>query len=136
MARFDTSGLDSVLAKLQQMGELTGTVAQEMLTAGAEIVKNEWRESAERHGHRDTGNMIDSIGYPKRVQNANDVLYVDIYPQGKDAKGVRNAEKAFILNYGTSKKPASHWIDDADGRSGPLVAAEFERIFNERFGKG
>lgn len=39
MARFDTSGLDPVLAKLQQMGELTGTVAQEMLTAGAEIVK-------------------------------------------------------------------------------------------------
>lgn len=134
-ARFDVSGIDAVVNKLARIGEQTGAVAREMLMAGAEVVRQEWRASAERHGHRDTGDMIDSIGYPRKPKNAGDVLSIPIYPQGKDKKGVRNATKAFVLNYGTSKMPASHWVEDADAQSGQKVAAVFNEIFDKHFGK-
>ena len=114
MARFDTSGLDGVLAEMKREGELVGPAADAMLMAGAEQVKEAWRRSAEEHGHRATGAMIESIGYPRAPKQAGDVRSIDIYPQGKDAKGVRNAEKAFFLHYGTSKMKSSGWVDDAD----------------------
>ncbi|NLW24754.1 MAG: hypothetical protein GXY91_05875, partial [Clostridia bacterium] len=60
-----------------------------------------------------------------------DLKEVDIYPQGKDRKGVRNAEKAFVLHYGTSKLPASHWVDDADEMAGPMVEERLTKMFDE-----
>ena len=114
MARFDTSGLDAVLEEMKREGEIAGPAADAMLMAGAEQVKLAWRRSAEEHGHRATGALIESIGYSWEPKTAGDVRSIDIYPQGKDQKGVRNAEKAFVLHYGTSKMKGSGWVDVAD----------------------
>lgn len=134
MARFDTSGLDDLFLEMEREAELVGEIADEMLLAGAEIVKQEWKKSAERHGHRDTGALIESIGYPIKPKTAKDIRKIDIYPQGKDAKGTRNAEKAFILNYGTPRKgkPGSHWVDDADAASAEPVEKAFKEIWENR----
>lgn len=114
MARFDVSGLDGVIAEMSRRQQLAGPLADKMLTVGAEKVKEAWKRSAEEHGHRATGAMIESIGYKSPKQGSTDVRTVDIYPQGKDARGVRNAEKAFLLHYGTSKMRGSRWVDDAE----------------------
>jgi len=135
VARFDTSGLDDVLAEMKELGQLTGEVADTMLMAGAEIVAQCWKEAAERHRHRLTGDMIASIGYPRQPSQAGDVRMIDIYPQGRDSTGTRNAEKAFILHYGTSKIPGSHWIDDADALAGPRVEAKWREIWNDYLSK-
>lgn len=131
MARFDVSGLDEVIRQMAELGELSGPVADRMLMAGAEQVRLAWQRSAQEHDHRDTGDMIRSIGYPRAPRDIEGVRAIDIYPQGTDGKGVRNAEKAFILHYGTRRLPGSRWIDDADAYAGPLVQAEFERIWDE-----
>lgn len=131
MARFDTSGLDDVLNDMKHLGELTGPTADKMLMAGAEQVKKAWKASAEKHHHRDTGDMIDSIGYPRKPMTVYGVRAIDIYPQGKDHKGVRNAEKAFILHYGTKRIPGSHWVDDADEMAGPLVEQAMTEIWDD-----
>lgn len=131
MARFETRGFDELLAEMKRLGELSGEVADRMLLAGAEEVKEAWKTSAKKHGHRDTGDMIDSIDYPRKPKDAGGVRSVDIYPQGKDRKGVRNAEKAFVLNYGTKKNPGSHWVDDADAASGEPVMAAMTAIWDE-----
>ncbi len=131
MARFNTSGLDELMADMKRMGEMTGETAEKMLMAGAEEVKKAWKASAEKHGHRDTGDMINSIGYPKKVKTVSEIKSVDIYPQGKDRKGVRNAEKAFILHYGTSRIPGSGWVDDADQLSAEPVQKAMTEIWDE-----
>lgn len=131
MARFDMSGLDPIIDEMREMGEESGAVAQEMIMAGAEAVKQAWRRSAEEHGHRDTGEMIAAIGYPRGPQTIGDALTIDIYPQGKDRKGVRNAEKAFILHYGTSKLPASYWVDTADAYSEQTAVPAMEEIWDK-----
>ena len=71
-----------------------------------------------------------SIGYPRKPTAASDSLAIDIYPQGKNTGGVRNAEVAFVLHYGTSKMPGSRWVDDADSKSGPRVTAAMTRIWD------
>jgi hypothetical protein len=81
------------------------------------------------HGFRHTGDMINSIGYRKKPDEIQGIKRVDIYPQGKDRKGIRNAEKAFYLHYGTSKLPATNWVDEADELSADPVQAVMEEEF-------
>ena len=130
-ARFDTSGLDDLVDDMRRMGQDSGEVAEAMVNAAVIEIRDAWRQSAEDHELRDTGAMIESIGFPQPVQNVAGVLQRDVYPQGKDAKGVRNAEKAFVLNYGTSKIRPTYWVDNADEAAGPKVQARLEKIWDE-----
>lgn len=130
MARFESDGIDALISEMNREGALVGKAADAVLLAGAEGVKRAWQEAAEKHGLRDTGDMIKSIGYSRSVKSVGDWKQVDIFPQGSDRKGVRNAEKAFVLHYGTSKIPATHWVDDADALSEqyalPLMQAAWD----------
>ena len=130
MARFDMSGLDEVIRDMQRMGLQSGELATAMLQTGAEEVKKAWKRSAEEHELRDTGDMIDSIGFAREPQNIGGMLSIDIYPQGKDRKGVRNAEKAFVQHYGTSRIKATRWVDDADRYSEQTVAPAMQAVFD------
>lgn len=141
MARFDTSGLDDVLADMKRHGELIGETADKMLMAGAEEVKKAWESAIELDDLIDTGDMLKSIGYANAPRTAADIRLIDIYPQGKDRKGVRNAEKAFINHYGTSGSggkgvEATHFVDVADELSADFVIEAYERIWEEFLTKG
>lgn len=116
MARFDTSGLDGVIAEMKREGELAGPAADAMLMAGAEQVKQAWRLAADEHDLHYTGKMIDSIDYPNKPVQIDDVRSLDIYPKGTDGGGkhkktpIRNATKAFYVNYKAGK--GAGWIDE------------------------
>ena len=70
MARFDTSGIDDIIDQLVRMGEGTGEIADSMLMAGAEEVKKAWKQAAKSHKLKDTGDMINSIGYANSPKNS------------------------------------------------------------------
>lgn len=131
MARLRIEGFDELIKEMEERGEQAGKVADAMLLAAAEVSRQAWQESANKHGHKDTGQLIASIGYPRQPKDMGGAKGIDIYPQGKDHKGVRNAEKAFILHYGTSKRPGSHWVDDANAIAGPKVGAVMQDIWDE-----
>lgn len=131
MARMDTTGLDELIRDMQRLGESSGPMAEAMVDAASVEIKNAWRESAERYGLRDTGAMIESIGSPGGTKRLGDTLYRDIYPQGRDGKGVRNAEKAFIHNYGTSSIRPTYWVDDAEAKAAPRVEAKLTDMWDE-----
>lgn len=137
MARFNTSGIDKLINDVIRLGDAGQEVGDEMLIAGAEEVKQAWKESARKHDLKDTGDMIDSIGFSRKPKNVGDIRTIDIYPQGKDRKGIRNAEKAFILHYGSSSIRPRHWVDDADEAAGPRVQEAMEKVFYDFLnGKG
>ena len=116
MARFDTRGLDGVIDEMKREHALTGPAADAMLMAGAEQVRLAWRKAADERGLHFTDAMYQSIGYPDSPQKIDDVRSIDIYPQGKDGGGkhtkkpIRNAEKAFYVNY--KKGKGAGWIDE------------------------
>lgn len=131
MARFDVSGLDETIEEMKRLGQMTGRTADAMLMAGAEEVRKAWRQSAEEHRHRDTGDMIASIGFARTPKDVGSIRTIDIYPQGKDKRNIRNAEKAFILHYGTTKIRGSRWIDDADKISEQMVVPAMIRVWEQ-----
>lgn len=119
MARFTFSGLDEIIDRMDKAGRLADTaLVDEMLNAGAKEVQKVWKEVAEEKGYDFSGEMIRHITFSKRPVSVNEARAIEIYPKGKDKKtGVRNAEKAFHLHYGTSKIPASHWVDEVRARA-------------------
>ena len=131
MARFDVSGLDETIEDMKRLGQMTGQTADAMLMAGAEEVRKAWRQSAEEHRHRDTGDMIASIGFARKPKEIGSIRSIDIYPQGKDKRNIRNAEKAFILHYGTTKIRGSRWDDDADKISEQTVVPAMIRVLEQ-----
>lgn len=131
MARFDMSGLEDVIRDMERMGEKSGDVAKAMLFAGAEKVKSAWRSAVESHGLVDTGDMLESIGYKRNPKKVGDDISVEIYPQGTDRKGVRNAEKAFILHYGTSSRRGTRFVDDADRMSESDAIPAMEAVWGQ-----
>lgn len=130
MARFNTSGLDDLINDVIRLGDAGKEVGDKMLIAAAVEVKEAWKDSAQRHNLKDTGDMINSIGYPRQPKNVGDVRTIDIYPKGKDRKGVMNAEKAFILHYGSSSIKPTHWVDEADEAAAPQVQEAMEKVFD------
>lgn len=148
MARFETEGLDELVEDMKKMGELIGPIADKMLAAGAEVVKDAWRAEAEARGFKDTTDMINSIDYARTPSKAGDIRSVDIYPQGIGRTGVRNAEKAFILYWGTTRKgvskrrsknkkfpgpgiPRTLWVDAADERASDAAMDAMLEIWDD-----
>ena len=131
MARFDVEGLAPLIKDMREAGELTGEVADNMLMSSAEIVKQCWLRAAQRKRHRRTGDMIDSIGYANQPTTIDGVRCIDIYPQGTDRKGARNAEKAFVLHYGRGRLTGSKFVDIADKAASPKVQENMEKIWTE-----
>ena len=117
MASFKTSGdlIDDIAKELEQLGEdVSGQLGQEMLDEGAKIIEFNWVKSIKNHNHIDTGDMANSVGVAKGTKAKK---FRDIYPQGKDSKGVRNAEKAFIAHYGKSGQLGDRFVDEAEANS-------------------
>lgn len=123
MALFNGEGFDELLADLKQHGDLVSTAAPDMLQAGAAVVAESWCDAIRAHDLIDTGDMIDSVG-PSDVVNTSSEKKIAVYPQGRDRKGIRNAEKAFINHYGASRRKATHFVDDAESKAeGPAIDA-------------
>lgn len=131
MAQIDTTGLQELLNDMRRMGEASGPVARAMTAAAAEEISASWRQTAEAYGLRDTGAMIESVGWPEGVQALGDIFAADIYPQGRDARGVRNAEKAFIQHYGSSRIRPTYWVDQADKAAADPVQRRLEEIWGQ-----
>lgn len=134
MARIETIGLDELVNQMRRMGQDEGPVVDEMLDAAAEIVRESWRDSGQAHGHVDTGAMLASVDFT--VKGGARALYRDIYPQGSDAKGVSNAEKAFILHYGKHNIPGSYWVDEAEMKAGPEAIGACQAIWDRFLASG
>ena len=116
MARFSFDGIDAVIRDMDRLHMRTGATADKMVRAGAEAMADERRKEAERRGLRDTGDMIKKMRPAKNTYTVMGAKKIDVYSHGKDKKGVRNAQKEYMDHYGYKKRPASHWVDTAEGR--------------------
>ncbi len=105
MAKFEMGdGLDDILTK---MAKLEGGQMREMIrrivNAGAEAAAREMRGNIESAGHIRTGAM-ERETRPAEFREEVRGGYMNVYPQGKDSRGVSNAMKAYVINYGIGAK--------------------------------
>lgn len=137
MAHIKITGMDDLADELAKMGQMTGDLADAMLKAGVVPVVERRREEAEKRKHRDTGQMIANIKADRKVyQNPQGFKEMTVYSRGTDSKGVRNAEKEFILHYGSRKMGGDHWVDDANAKAETQALAAMTNIFDHFTEKG
>lgn len=100
MADFRINDLDGLMLDLAAIAELPDEVAEEMLLAEAEIVEEAQIYTGMKMGVYRTGDTLSSIthGRMKRGKDGERAMYV--YPRGVDADGNRNAEAAFVNEFG------------------------------------
>ena len=143
MAHIETTGFSDLLKDLEALGEDVNEMSDDMLAAGSTVAVDAWKKGIENVEHKivspdgkgyqakrgdgDTGDMRDSVARAEKSRKNT----AEIYPQGKDRKGVRNAEKAFVLHYGTSSYQGSRFVDGIEEKAAPEVYVAMGDVMDE-----
>ena len=128
MARMEFSGVEEVMNQLFAESERLKRKATEMLGEAGQVVVKAWQDAIEDHGHVDTGDMKNSVR-ASAVKKTGEAYTSSIYPHGRDRKKQSNAEKAFVLHYGTSRIRGDHFVDDAEERASEAAERAMEEIW-------
>lgn len=133
MASFSVNDLDGLMLDMAAAAELPDDVAEEMLLAEAKIVEEAQVYTGKTMGVYDTGQTLASIGHGemKLSRDGGRVLYVT--PQGVNDKGVRNAEVAFINEFGAPERgiPARPFISTACENAADAAAEAAAKIYDK-----
>lgn len=152
---FDIQGLNDFAQKISSLATDDKTIVKRLLEASYPPIEKLWQDTLEqnimprgtqktygrirrksgkvyrqKYVTRSTGQTIESVSTTVKKS------YADIYPHNEDAKGTRNAEKAFILNYGRKNMLATNFIDGISDKAVevavPLMEEEFNKILKEK----
>ena len=141
MAKFNVVGLEDLIEDLNKEPIRVEQLAPEMLAAGAKVIGDAQKEEARAmiasgkirfldNDSRSTGDFVESIK-TTRVRRQGKEAFVDVYPQDTDRKGIRNAEKGFIAEYGTGKMPAYPWMSVANEKAHDEAVVKMQEIWNK-----
>lgn len=129
MARFEVNGLDALSDDFAALAALPDFVVEKILVAEAEIVEEEQRKTAKEMGVYDTGMTARSIKKGGvKITSSGKAIYV--YPQGTNVRGDRNAEVAFINEYGKKGQPARPFIRTANERAEQKAVEAGEKVYH------
>ena len=145
MAQFDISGLDNFMAKLDRLGQFE-RVAPKMMEAGMEVLQESVVKEAS--GHKDTGEMVESIKPTGITKTKDGAYYMCTRPtgyaskgkwrnarkshgEGKGRKKLRNMEKLIYLEYGVKGRPATPVIKSAIIKAKPGVVKAMRNVFEK-----
>lgn len=131
MGKVTTSGLNKLINNLSNFAEDFSEMEDKILDEAGEIFVEEWKEGIEQFGHVDTGDMQKSVKAKRSKKDAS----VEIYPHGKDRHGVRNAQKAAILHYGSSSIKGDRFVDDIEEKGEEKAVEAAEEIYYDTLEK-
>ena len=116
MASLNCEGIDNLMLSLKDISEIPSGVKEDILNAQSDIIVKAQKEKGITYGVHKTGLTITSIkkGGPK---TKNGIMSIYVTPTGKNKDGNRNAEVAFVNNYGRRNQKARPFITDANEQS-------------------
>lgn len=132
MGKFDFNIPPDFLKSLGNLADVD-RIAPQMIDEAAPLLVSSVKSTLSRH--KQSGDMVSSIKKTKVKKKKNGGYQATVRPTGTDAKGVRNMEKAAYLEYGTSKQPASPWIDASLGDCESSVLDSMRRTFEREVKK-
>lgn len=133
MAKFNVVGLDDIQDAMLRREAATAEAVPEMLKAGGAVMQKAQKDeiTSTFKSKRSTGDMASSIVVSK-IKEIDGGKRVEVYPDGKDRHGVRNATKAFVLQYGRKNMPARPWFTAANTKAADDVNAEMRRVWEAK----
>lgn len=132
MARLSVDGAAELQLSHEQLAALPDTMLDSMLDAEADVVERAQKAKGEAYGVHRTGVTLASIKRGKK-RRTKDGRAVEVAPQGTNARGNRNAEVAFLNEYGVpSKKIAPRpFIRDANEECADEAVAAAEKVYDD-----
>ena len=106
MARMRVSG-----AELELKENLSRDMIRRMVEAGGKVADDRMKAATRAHMHVRTGDMLEAIK-PTPYREWFGGGATEVYPQGDDRKGVRNATKAYVTNYGRGRRKRNGKMGD------------------------
>jgi len=131
MGSISTIGLNDLIEDLSALAALPDSVIDEMLTAQADIIEPAQRRTMQAMwaGPYRTGATAGAVKRTK-IRSGKDGRYLSIYPHGTNADGNRNAEVAFINEFGKRNQPARPAIDTANKSKTEEAISAAAKVYN------
>ncbi len=101
MATMKVDGFEFQEKRFAKMGP---TMIRKIVEAGAGAAEKIMANETKARGHVRTGDMLESIGN-NGIREYLGGASTEVYPQGEDRLGTRNATKAYVINYGKGLRP-------------------------------
>lgn len=131
MAEFDVSGLDDLMLSLQDVADLPETVQDAMLDAQADVVLRAQQSAAQAIA--DTGQTARALRKSK-PRTRKGVRSISIIFAGSRKRGdttTRNAEIAFVNEYGKKGVPARNFIRKANEQSAAASTQAAASVYDQ-----
>ena len=133
MAEFNFSGLEEITLDMQQVAQLPDEIIDAMLNAKADVTAAAQKSVGRMMGVERTGLTLRSIKKGKiKLKKGQRIIYVTATGSRKRGeKRVRNAEIAFLNEFGTRKIKARPFIRTANEQSAEAATAAAMNIYDE-----
>lgn len=143
MAKFSFNGMDQITASIEQMAQLTEEEKLSIIMPSAQLLLQRQKEKIAQVFQRRTGDLEKSLTLDPDASNSRIVLFFKGKHRGSSTgkrKGKRrsngkysgsNAEVAYILNYGSPRIRATHWLDNANEEAEEDVIASQQSAWND-----
>lgn len=126
MPKLELSGFDELTAAFDKISDVPEEVQMKALTAMEKIAATEIKKSGETYGVRDpesSSHVLDSIkmNKPKKTDTGG---YADVTFSGtrtRSGKQVRQAEIAFINEYGKKNQQARPFVGEAMNKNADAI---------------
>ncbi len=137
MARMEFTGTEVVLQEMFRESERFEKKAPAMLEAAGRVMTKAWNDAIAGAGHappgrsgRATGALGSSVE-ASRPKKAGETYSTTVYPRGRDRRGTRLAEIAFVLHYGTSHRNGDYFVDSAEDQAEAPVQEAMARVWEQ-----
>ena len=127
MPRLDLSGYDELVAAFDKISNIPEETQMKALTAMEEVAATKIKASGEAYGVRDPKSNIHildniKINKPKKTETGGyaDVTFSGSRPNGSGT--VRNAEVAFIQEYGKRNQQARPFVGEGMNKNADAIA--------------
>ena len=104
MAKMSVDGAEA-FGKLEGLDSAMRRIGiRRIVEAGAKAAAEEMTGNIQKYRHVKTGSMQQNVAGAD-YKETFDGGEMQVYPQGTDSRGVSNAMKAYVINYGIGKNP-------------------------------
>ena len=146
MAKFSFDGIDYISAKFDQLAQIDDEDRMSVIRPAAEFLKNKYQETIRTKFTQRSGALAESITVEQKTDD--DGAYAHIAPKGKhpsSSTGKRkrkdgrsngrysgtNAEVAYILEYGSPRIRATHWLETTNEEAADEVVGLQQEAWNK-----
>ena len=145
MAKFTFNGMDELSASFEELSQLSDEDKMSVIMPAAKLLVERQRQMIERLFRKRTGDLVNSLTIQQKSDE--DGAYAHIYLKGKHRgsstgkrRGKRrsngrysgtNAEVGYILEYGSPRIAARHWMENANEEAEDEVVATEQAAWDE-----